>query len=105
MVERIVAADMGSFPYEGEEGLYLYDSDETESDEIVDGSTKLPPDAARVLLVVGHVLGSVTELRRALPGAQWRVHLDDLDVPWDEVQGYLLPGMDDADLMAELGDL
>ncbi|MEU2680488.1 hypothetical protein ABZ638_26750 [Streptomyces sp. NPDC007107] len=104
-VERIVAAHMESFPYEDEESLHLYDSDDTRPDEVVAGSTKMPFDPARVLVVLDHVLGSVSELRGALPEAEWRVHLDDLDVPWDETEGYAFPGMRDPDLAAELGGL
>ncbi|MGW6056734.1 hypothetical protein [Streptomyces sp. NPDC055189] len=103
-VERIVAARTASFPYPDEEGLFLYDSGDA-PDEIVAGSTKLPLAPGRVLPVNAHTLDSVTELRRAVPGAQWRVHMDDLDVPWDEEAGYALPGMRDADLAAELEHL
>ncbi|MEU1485607.1 hypothetical protein [Streptomyces sp. NPDC005752] len=104
-VERIVAAHRESFPYEDQESLYLYDSDDSRPDEIVTGSTKMPFDPGALLPVLDHVLGSVTELRRALPGAEWRVHLDDLDVPWDETEGYAFPGMRDPDLAAELDKL
>lgn len=104
-VERIVAARMSSFPYQDEESLYLYNNGGGQPGEIVAGSTKIPLDPGRVLPVIAHTLDSVTELRRALPGAEWRVHMDDLDVPWDEDEGYVLPGMRDADLMAELGGL
>ncbi|WP_406454230.1 hypothetical protein OG782_24140 [Streptomyces sp. NBC_00876] len=101
-VERIVAAHMASFPYEYEESLYLYDRDADEPQKIVTGSTKMPFDPGRLMPVIAHVLDSVTELRRALPDAEWRVHMDDLDVPWDETEGYVLPGMRDAGLIAEL---
>ncbi|MFJ8924646.1 hypothetical protein ACIREK_34825 [Streptomyces sp. NPDC102415] len=104
-VERIAAAHMESFPYEDEESLYLYDSDDSRPDEAVAGSTKMPFDPGRVLVVLDHVLGSVSELRRALPEAEWRVHMDDLDVPWDETEGYAFPGMRDPGLAAELGGL
>ncbi|MFB4420377.1 hypothetical protein C5F59_004690 [Streptomyces sp. QL37] len=104
-VERIVAAHMASFPYEDQESLYLYDRDDSRPDEIVAGSTKMPFDPGKVLPVLDHVLVSVTELRRALPGAEWRVRLDDLDVPWDGTGGYAFPGMRGADLAAELGGL
>ncbi|SCK25834.1 hypothetical protein B046DRAFT_06996 [Streptomyces sp. LamerLS-316] len=96
---------MESFPYEDEESLYLYDSDDSRPGEVVAGSTKMPFDPGRVLVVLDHVLGSVSELRRALPEAEWRVHMDDLDVPWDETEGYAFPGMRDPALAAELGGL
>ncbi|WP_406093123.1 hypothetical protein [Streptomyces sp. NBC_01013] len=101
-VERVVAAHMASFPYDDEESLYVYDGRSSESREIVAGSTKMPFDPGRLMPVIAHVLDSVTELRRALPDAEWRVHMDDLDIPWDEAEGYALPGMRDPDLIAEL---
>ncbi|WP_112469081.1 hypothetical protein [Streptomyces triticisoli] len=103
-VGRIVAAHMSSFPYQDEESLYLYDNGGSAPDEMVAGSTKMPLDLDRILPVLNHVLDSVTELRRALPGAKWRVHVDDLDVPWDENDGYAFPGMRDVDPAAEPGD-
>ncbi|MGW1407978.1 hypothetical protein [Streptomyces sp. NPDC002403] len=105
-VERIVSARAETFPYDDEEGLYLYGGDEAEDDEILAGSTKLPGgDPGRWLPVTAHVLDSLTELRRTVGGAEWHVHMDDVDVPWDETEGYALPGMRDEALAAELGDL
>ncbi|MCX5102313.1 hypothetical protein [Streptomyces sp. NBC_00439] len=107
-VERVVAARAESFPYDDEEGLYLYvpGGDGDQDDQIIAGSTKLPGgDPGRWLPVTAHVLDSVTELRRAVGGAQWHVHMDDLDVPWDETEGYALPGMRDEALAAEPGGL
>ncbi|MFD7733288.1 hypothetical protein ACFV6F_23215 [Kitasatospora phosalacinea] len=96
-VERVVAAALTSFPYEDEECLHLYEGLHEgryggggEPGRLLAGSTKMPLDPERALPVILHVLGSVTELRRALPGAAWHVHLDDLDVPWDEDGGYAL---------------
>ncbi|MET9264762.1 hypothetical protein [Amycolatopsis sp. NPDC004079] len=90
-IERIVTARQSSVPYPDEESLYLYEEGGSEPDEIVAGSTKIPFDPDRMMAVLEHVLGSVTELRRALPDAEWRVHLDDFDLPWDESEGYFLP--------------
>ncbi|MEU8675510.1 hypothetical protein [Streptomyces sp. NPDC048560] len=105
-VERVVAAHMASFPYGGEEdSLYLYAPDGTDEREILGGSTKMPLDPGRLLPLIACVLDSVTELRRAVEGAEWRVHMDDLDVPWHETEGYALPGMRDPELIAELGGL
>ncbi|GAA2368252.1 MULTISPECIES: hypothetical protein [Streptomyces] len=91
-VARIAAAHQASFPYEDEESLYLYDHDGSDPDEILAGSTKLPLAPDRLLPVTAHVLASVTELRRALPDAEWQVHIDDVDIPWDGDEGYALPG-------------
>ncbi|WP_224281101.1 hypothetical protein [Streptomyces sp. LS1784] len=92
-LEHIVTAHRESFPYADEESLYLYGDGGGEPGEIVAGSTKLPPQLERVMPVIAHVLESVTELRRALSNAEWRVHMDDLDLPWDEDEGYALPGI------------
>ncbi|MGW8885788.1 hypothetical protein [Streptomyces sp. NPDC055749] len=105
-VERIVDAHLASFPYGGEEeSLDLYPLDAADADEILAGSTKMPRDPGRYLPLIACVLDSVTELRRAVEGAEWRVHLDDMDVPWEETEGYALPGMRDPDLIAELSNL
>ncbi|MGQ4490579.1 hypothetical protein ACN6LM_001292 [Streptomyces sp. SAS_281] len=101
-VTGVVTARQASFPYEDEESLYLYDPGAAEPGTVLDGSAKMPFDPGRLLPVVAHVLDTVTELRRALPDADWHVHMDDLDIEWDETEGYALPGMRDADLMAEL---
>ncbi|MFF8955667.1 hypothetical protein [Streptomyces sp. NPDC014894] len=101
-VRRVVAARTATFPYDDEEGLYVYDQAEDEPREVIAGSTKMPFDPARLLPVTAHLLDSVSALRRAVPDAEWRVHLDDLDVPWDEAEGYSLPGIRDADLIADL---
>jgi hypothetical protein len=96
VVAGLVTARAASFPYDDEEGLYLHDGGAAEPREVVAGSTKLPADPDRAVPVIVHVLDSLTELRRAVPDAEWHVHLDDLDVPWDEAEGYALPGMRDA---------
>ncbi|MFF8193457.1 hypothetical protein ACF05L_21955 [Streptomyces bobili] len=101
-VARVVAAHMASFPYDDEESLYVYDGHSAAPEEIVAGSTKMPLDPGRLMPVIAHVLDSVTELRRAVPDAEWLVHMDDLDVPWDEAEGYALSGMRDPELIAEL---
>ncbi|MFB6890504.1 hypothetical protein ACFCX4_14440 [Kitasatospora sp. NPDC056327] len=97
-VERVVAAHTASFPYQDEESLFLYEHDEDDPEQILAGSTKLPSDPGRLLPVMTRVLDSVTSLRRALPGADWHVHLDDLDVPWDEEDGYAFPDMPDGEI-------
>lgn len=112
-VEHVLTTRAQSFPYADEEGLYLYDGDEDAGEgtggngngnaEILAGSTKLPSDPDRWIPATAHVLDSVTALRRAVGGAQWHVHLDDVDVPWDEEEGYALPGLREGALGGELG--
>ncbi|MFG3242478.1 MULTISPECIES: hypothetical protein [unclassified Streptomyces] len=118
-VEHVLTTRAQSFPYADEEGLYLYDGDDDAGGgtdegegtggngngnaEILAGSTKLPSDPDRWIPATAHVLDSVTALRRAVGGAQWHVHLDDVDVPWDEEEGYALPGLREGALGGELG--
>ncbi|MEO3974943.1 hypothetical protein [Streptomyces sp. CAU 1734] len=92
-VTRIAAARTASFPYDDEESLYVYEQRGDEPREVIAGSTKMPFDPERVIPVIAHLLDSVSELRRAVPDAEWRVHMDDLDVPWNDAEGYTLPGM------------
>ncbi|MGW3498013.1 hypothetical protein [Streptomyces sp. NPDC001020] len=94
-IQRVVAAHAASFPYADEEQLFLYGADRSAPDEILAGSSKLPLDLDRLLPVITHILGSLTRLRRALDG-EWHVHLDDVDLPWDESEGYVLPDTDDT---------
>ena len=89
-VKQIAAAHEAAVPCPDEECLYLYD--DPEPGEILTGSTKVPFEPAHVMPMLAHVLGSVTELRRALPDAEWRVAIDEVELPWDEKEGYALPG-------------
>ncbi|MFI8438800.1 hypothetical protein ACIGJO_34745 [Streptomyces sp. NPDC079020] len=101
-VQRIVSARGATYPYDDEEGLHLYDTGGDEPEQILAGSTKLTFEPARLFPQLGHLLGSMTELRRAVPEAAWHVAIDDADVEWDERAGYTLPGLDDPDLQAEM---
>ncbi|MEE1737561.1 hypothetical protein [Streptomyces sp. BE147] len=101
-VQRIVTARGATYPYDDEEGLYLYEPGEDDPDEVLAGCTKFTNDPARYLPQIRHLLGSMTELRRAVPDAEWRVAIDDSEIEWEEPVGYTLPGLDDPDLQAEL---
>ncbi|WP_037354045.1 hypothetical protein [Amycolatopsis orientalis] len=78
------------FPIPDKESPFLYEGS-IEPDSIVAGSTAMPLGLDRVMPMLEQVLGSVPEWRRTLPGAEWQVHLDDFDLPWDESEGYFLP--------------
>ncbi|ROQ78093.1 hypothetical protein EDD95_4671 [Streptomyces sp. CEV 2-1] len=92
-IECVVAAHTTSFPYDDEESLYLYELSDDGPEERVAGATKMPSDFDRLMPVLTHLLHSVTELRRVLSDAEWAVHMDDIDIPWDEAEGYSLSGM------------
>ncbi|MEC3895853.1 hypothetical protein ACFV4I_15775 [Nocardiopsis alba] len=55
--------------------------------ELFAGSSRLSSPRAgfeTLMAQVRHYLAALTRLREALPDAEWRVHVDDLDVPWVE---------------------
>ncbi|GAA1092773.1 hypothetical protein [Nocardiopsis composta] len=79
------------------EGLVLYRPDAlTEPGVVLAGSTKVShggcgdePMLMQLEYYTGFALG---RLRRFLPDAEWHVHLDDVDLVWDEETGeYSLP--------------
>ena len=72
------------------EGFVIYDleecSDENEKDVIFSGATKLPPTGnERFFYDVGnHWIKCLYEITKALPGAEWNVHVDDVKLRWDD---------------------
>lgn len=84
------------YPY-GElyEGFYIYDLGKSKSGNpdniILDGSTKLPSndDEELCMNVLQYWLKCLEEIVGVLTGAQWHVHLDDLEFEWsEEEQGF-----------------
>lgn len=79
------------------EGFCIYDSqtlqDENENDIILDGSTKLPPDEnIEIFLdIVSWWLKCLEELVDVLEGAEWNVHLDDMDFEWSDEKHCFYP--------------
>lgn len=82
-------------PTDGEE-LALWPLDDPSV--VLNGSTRLTSEgaaeAARALI---HWCAAITELRRAIPDADWRVQVDDADLTWDEAGGYDA-GIDEEEL-------
>ncbi|ATE56260.1 hypothetical protein [Actinosynnema pretiosum] len=100
-VDAIVTRWNDTAPYpDTEEGLYLYPVDGA----VLNGSTKLPFELDRTVPSLVHWQAAVTELRRALPDADWRVTVDDGDVPWTEEHGYANPALAELDLTALLAE-
>jgi len=68
------------------ESFCVYDPDDpTEPGIIFEGATKLPDNSEDAIWEgLQHWCRLLTEVRRALPGTKWRVHVDDHDIPWDE---------------------
>jgi hypothetical protein len=92
-VAQVLDSINAQAPFDDEEQLCLYD--EPADGAVLDGSTKLPNDAERAVPALVHLLGGVTELRSAVPDAEWRFTLDDLPIDWDDHTGYHLPGLAD----------
>ena len=68
------------------EDFCIYDGDNpTEPSIIFEGATKLPDNSEDALWeLLQHWCRLLSEVRRAVPGAEWHVHVDDHDIPWDE---------------------
>jgi len=65
------------------ESFCLYDPP-TEPDIILEGATRLPDKTEdAVWTAVQHWCAALSELRRALPHAEWRVAVDDHEMTWD----------------------
>ncbi|MBO2451363.1 hypothetical protein J4573_30030 [Actinomadura barringtoniae] len=65
------------------ESFCVYDN--PQPGEVFAGSTALPlsEEAAEALF---HWTDLLSAIRRALPDAEWNVHVEDQDLPWDEGQ-------------------
>lgn len=78
------------------EGFCIYDldsfRDESEENVIFSGATKLPTvegdDISILFDIVSYWIKCLDEITRALPGAEWEVNLDDMEMVWDEEKGW-----------------
>ena len=68
------------------EAFCLYDTDEdTEPGVVFEGATKLPSNSDEVIwAAVQHWCRLLSEVRRVLPDADCRVHIDDHEITWNE---------------------
>ena len=79
------------------EGFCIYDLGKSrskeEEDVILSGSTKLPSDVDVELCmeIVVWWLKCLEEIVDVLVGAQWKVHLDDMDFAWSEEEHGFVP--------------
>ena len=73
---------------EGHNGMNfcIYDrNDRTEPGIIFEGATQLPDNSQDALWeLVQHWCKLLSEVRRAVSGAEWHVHVDDHDIAWDD---------------------
>jgi hypothetical protein len=80
-----VDAISGAHAVEDWESFCVYPQDEdTEPGVIFEGATKLPLTTEdEFWTAIQHWCRVLTLIRRALVGAEWRVHIDDQNVHWD----------------------
>jgi len=74
-----------SFKYiEETESFDLYAYDDSESDVILAGATKVPSsiDIEVLMYSINHWLQCLTEIRLVVADAEWHVHVDDTDAVW-----------------------
>ncbi|MBH0064795.1 MULTISPECIES: hypothetical protein [unclassified Psychrobacter] len=66
------------------ESFDLYAYDDSESEVILAGATKISSsmDVEDLIYTLGHWLECLTEIRLAVADAEWHVHLDDNDAVW-----------------------
>jgi len=66
------------------ESFDLYAYDDSESEVILAGATKISAsmDVESLVYTLGHWLECLTEIRLAVADADWHVHLDDSDAVW-----------------------
>lgn len=79
-------------PAEVFEGMGLHADEYLDGDEVLSGSSKMPPSSCGVgplLAQLRHYLEALTRMRRALPDARWSVRAEDTEIPWTE-DGYTL---------------
>jgi hypothetical protein len=66
------------------ESFSLYES-ASKSGAILEGATKLPDNTDDAIWTgVQHWCAVLTELRRSIPNAHWRVTVDDHEIGWDD---------------------
>jgi hypothetical protein len=74
-------------------GVYTPDQP-TEPDVVFEGSTKLTLcDEEAFRVSIEYWCRPLTEIRRLMPDADWRVHIDDHDIIWCEASGSFDPSV------------
>lgn len=57
----------------------------SEPDLVLEGATRLPDNSEDAVWEgVQHWCTALSALRRAIPGAEWSVRIEDHEIPWDE---------------------
>lgn len=94
-VDTIIEKYNNRFKYSEKAELFsLYDDDPNAPDVILDGSVGIIHSFNPFALNynIRHWLNCLGEIRAAVAGAEWHVHLDDLDAKWKNGRWSLLSG-------------
>lgn len=71
--------------FNGEDFCVYPAGDADDPSAVFEGATKLPLCSESVFWsAIQHWCRLLTVVRRAIPGSAWHVHVDDLDIPWNE---------------------
>lgn len=92
-IESVIEQYSDSYPYKGiEEDFCVYHYDLSTPEVIFNGSTKLPlsDDIEETMTAVMHWAECLSDIRRLVPDAEWSVNMDDMDLIWDEENGWQL---------------
>jgi hypothetical protein len=68
------------------QSFFVYDpGDPTEPDVVFEGATGLPNNNEEAFGIgVAHWCAALSKIRRLIAHAEWRVHIDDRTIKWDE---------------------
>jgi hypothetical protein len=85
-VEELLAeCGVAEDEYNGEAFCVYPTDDDTEPGVVFDGATKLPLGTEDAFwAAIQYWCQLLSEVRRVVPGATWRVHVDDHDIAWVE---------------------
>lgn len=86
---------------EPEESLWF----EADSEHLLEGTTRLPGDCSfdQMLGALDYWLRALSEVRLAVTGAEWDVHVDEMEVPWDAAQQrFALPAEPESEDFVDL---
>jgi len=95
-VQTAAGRYIADYPFETRhEDFCLYSEPLDGENVILAGATKIPQRRGEFYEVILHWLKCLTEIRRALHGCEWDVRLDNVDLIWDEKEGWRLPTDDE----------
>lgn len=92
-IDLITESYNDSYPFkEKAEAFSFYSPDTTKLE--LEGSTKLPltENIEDTIMALYHWLNCLTEMRRQTTDGKWTIQLDDTEVLWDDLDGWVMPG-------------